>query len=380
MMKIGPDNRLKKLMFIFGTRPEAIKMAPVIMKCKKSTSSLRVINIVTAQHREMLDDILRLFSIRPEYDLNIMREGQSLEDVTIRSLRKLSEIIEYEKPDMILVQGDTTTTFIGALAGFYNKIPIGHIEAGLRTYDKYQPFPEEINRKLTTALADIHFPPTKRAAENLIQEGVPTSNIFVTGNTVIDALFEMTSRDYKFRKPLDRIVNHPGKLILVTAHRRENLGEPLNNICLALREITQTIENIQVLFAVHPNPKVRKIVLNVLHDYKSIHLLPPLNYQTFAHIMAKSHLILTDSGGIQEEAPSLGKPVLVLRNKTERPEAVEAGTVRLIGTDTRKIVEQVTILFQNENEYSRMAKAANPYGDGRASERIVKIILDKIKS
>jgi UDP-N-acetylglucosamine 2-epimerase (non-hydrolysing) len=379
MMKIGLDKRMKKLIFIFGTRPEAIKMAPVIMKCKKSTSSLRVINIVTAQHREMLDDILRLFRIQPEYDLNIMRENQSLEDVTVRSLKKLSKIIGYEKPDMILVQGDTTTTFIGALAGFYNKIPIGHIEAGLRTHDKYQPFPEEINRRLTTTLADIHFPPTKRAAENLIQEGVPAPNIFITGNTVIDALFEMTSRNYKFKKPLDRIVNHPGELILVTAHRRENLGEPLNRICLALKEITQTVKNIQILFAVHPNPKVRKIVLNALHDYKNIHLLPPLNYQTFAHIMAKSHLILTDSGGIQEEAPSLGKPVLVLRNKTERPEAVEAGTVKLVGTDTRKIVEEVTILFQNKKEYGRMAKAANPYGDGKASDRILQIILEKLK-
>lgn len=370
---------MKKLIFIFGTRPEAIKMAPVIMKCMKSMSSLSSINIVTAQHRDMLDDILRLFSIQPEYDLNIMRESQSLEDITVRSLKKLSKIIKCEKPDMILVQGDTTTTFIGALAGFYNKIPIGHIEAGLRTYDKYQPFPEEVNRKLTTALADIHFSPTKRAAENLIREGVPASKIFITGNTVIDALLEMISRNYKFKKPLDKIVNNNSNLILVTAHRRENLGEPLNNICLALKEITQTNKNIQILFAVHPNPKVHKIVFNALHNNRNIHLLPPLDYQTFAHIMAKSRLILTDSGGIQEEAPSLGKPVLVLRNKTERPEAVEAGTVKIIGTDTRKIVEETTILLENKNEYSRMAKALNPYGDGKASERIVKIILDKIK-
>jgi UDP-N-acetylglucosamine 2-epimerase (non-hydrolysing) len=379
MMRISPNKRMKKLIFIFGTRPEAIKMAPVIMKCKKSMSLLSSINIVTAQHRDMLDDILRLFSIQPEYDLNIMRESQSLEDITVRSLKKLSKIIKCEKPDMILVQGDTTTTFIGALAGFYNKIPIGHIEAGLRTYDKYQPFPEEVNRKLTTALADIYFSPTKRAAENLIREGIPPSKIFITGNTVIDALLEIISRNYKFKKPLDKIVNNNSNLILVTAHRRENLGEPLNNICLALKEITQTIKNIQILFAVHPNPKVRKIVFNVLHNNRNIHLLPPLDYQTFAHIMAKSRLILTDSGGIQEEAPSLGKPVLVLRNKTERPEAVEAGTVKIIGTDTRKIVEETTILLENKNEYGRMAKALNPYGDGKASDRIVKIILDKIK-
>jgi UDP-N-acetylglucosamine 2-epimerase (non-hydrolysing) len=378
-MVISPNNRMKKLIFIFGTRPEAIKMAPVIMKCKKSISLLSSINIVSAQHRDMLDDILRLFSIQPEYDLNIMRENQSLEDVTVRSLKKLSKIIKCEKPDMILVQGDTTTTFIGALAGFYNKIPIGHIEAGLRTYDKYQPFPEEINRKLTTALADIHFSPTKRAAENLIREGVPASKIFITGNTVIDALLEIISRNYKFKKPLDKIVNNNSNLILVTAHRRENLGEPLNNVCLALKEITQTIKNIKILFAVHPNPKVRKIVFNALHHNRNIHLLPPLDYQTFAHIMAKSRLILTDSGGIQEEAPSLGKPVLVLRNKTERPEAVEAGTVKIIGTDTRKIVKETTILLENKNEYGRMAKALNPYGDGKASDRIVQIILEKLK-
>jgi len=378
-MRVSSNNRIKKLIFIFGTRPEAIKMAPVIMKFKKSVSSIRAISIVTAQHRDMLDDILKLFNIQPEYDLNIMRESQSLEDVTIRSLKKLSKIVKFEKPDMILVQGDTTTTFIGALAGFYNKMPIGHIEAGLRTYDKYQPFPEEINRRLTTALADIHFSPTKRAAENLIQEGVPASKIFVTGNTVIDALLEIIGRNYKFKKPLDKIVNNNSNLILVTAHRRENLGEPLSNICLALKEIAQNIRNIQILFAVHPNPKVRKIVFNALHNNKSIHLLPALDYQTFAHLMAKSRLILTDSGGIQEEAPSLGKPVLVLRNKTERPEAVEAGTVKLIGTDTRKIVEETTILLENKNEYGRMAKALNPYGDGRASDRIVQIILEKLK-
>jgi UDP-N-acetylglucosamine 2-epimerase (non-hydrolysing) len=378
-MVVSPNNRMKKLIFIFGTRPEAIKMAPVIMKCKKSMSLLSSINIVTAQHRDILDDILRLFSIQPEYDLNIMRENQSLEDITVRSLKKLSKIIKCEKPDMILVQGDTTTTFIGALAGFYNKIPIGHIEAGLRTYDKYQPFPEEINRKLTTALADIHFSPTKRSAENLIREGVPASKIFITGNTVIDALLEIISRNYKFKKPLDKIVNNNSKLILVTAHRRENLGGPLNNVCLALKEITHTIKNIKILFAVHPNPKVRKIVFNALHHNRNIHLLPPLDYQTFAHIMAKSRLILTDSGGIQEEAPSLGKPVLVLRNKTERPEAVEAGTVKIIGTDTRKIVEETIILLENKDEYGRMAKALNPYGDGKASDRIVQIILEKLK-
>jgi UDP-N-acetylglucosamine 2-epimerase (non-hydrolysing) len=379
MLKVGSNHRMKKLIFIFGTRPEAIKMAPVIMKCKKSTNFLKVVNIVTAQHREMLDDILRLFSIRPEYDLNIMRENQSLEDVTVRSLKKLSQIIAIEKPDMILVQGDTTTTFIGALAGFYNKIPIAHIEAGLRTYDKYQPFPEETNRKLTTALADIHFPPTKRAAENLIREGIPTSDIFITGNTVIDALLEMIGRNYKFKKPLDKIFNRHSQYVLVTAHRRENLGEPLNRICSALKEIAQTVKNIQILFAVHPNPKVRKIVLNALRHHQNIHLLPPLDYQAFAHIMVKSHLILTDSGGIQEEAPSLGKPVLVLRNKTERPEAVEAGTVKLIGTDTTKIIEETRTLLENENEYVRMAKAVNPYGDGRASDRIVQIILEKLK-
>ena len=369
---------MKKILFIFGTRPEAIKMAPVIKKFKDYINLFKTIVVVTAQHRDMLDQILKIFHIKPDYDLNIMQKNQSLEDITIRSLKRLTKIIQLEKPKMILVQGDTTTTFVGALAGFYNKIPVGHIEAGLRTYDKFQPFPEEINRKLTTVLADIHFAPTKSAAENLKKEGIPSSQIFVTGNTVIDALLEVVGQNYKFKSPLKEIINNNCKLILVTTHRRENFGKPLKNICLALNEITQEFEDVQILFSVHPNPKVRNVVLNVLHNNKKIHLFPPLDYVTFAHLMAKAYLILTDSGGIQEEAPSLGKPVLVLRNKTERLEAIEAGTVKLVGTNVKKIIEETSKLLKDESEYNKMAKAVNPYGDGKAAERIFNIICGKL--
>lgn len=364
---------MKKIMFIFGTRPEAIKMAPIIRKFQHSISVFKPIVVVTAQHRDMLDQILELFHIKPDYDLNIMQKNQSLEDITIRSLKRLTKIIRVEKPKMILVQGDTTTTFIGALTGFYNKIPVGHIEAGLRTYDKFQPFPEEINRKLTTVLADFHFAPTKRAAENLKKEGISPSQIFVTGNTVIDALLQLANRKYVFRKPLDKVIN--SKFILVTTHRRENFGKPLKNICLALQKIVEIFNDLQIVFSVHPNPNVRRIVFSILKNNKKIHLLPPLEYETFVHIMAKAHLILTDSGGIQEEAPSLGKPVLVLREKTERPEALEAGTVKIIGTDFERIIKKTCLVLENKDIYAQMSKAINPYGDGKASERIVKIIM-----
>jgi UDP-N-acetylglucosamine 2-epimerase (non-hydrolysing) len=365
---------MEKIIFIFGTRPEAIKMAPVIRKFQHSASLFKPVIIVTAQHREMLDQILKTFQINPDYDLNIMQKNQSLEDITICSLKKLTDIIRLENSKMILTQGDTTTTFVGALAGFYNKILVGHIEAGLRTYDKFQPFPEEMNRKLTTALADIHFAPTKSAAESLKKEGVPQSQIFVTGNTVIDALLEVVSRRHTFRNPLDKIINKNKRLILVTAHRRESFGNPLKNICSALKELVQRFNDVQILFPVHPNPKVHNIVFSILNNDKKIYLSPPLDYETFAHIMTKAYLILTDSGGIQEEAPSLGKPVLVLRDKTERPEAVEAGTVKLVGTSTKKILQESSELLENQTEYNRMATTINPYGDGRAAERIVNII------
>jgi len=365
-------------MFIFGTRPEAIKMVPLMKKFNDCKDIFKPVIVVTAQHRDMLDQVLELFHIKPDYDLGIMQINQSIEDVTTRCLTKLSEVIQLEKPKMILVQGDTTTTFVGALAAYYNKIPVGHIEAGLRSYDKFQPFPEEINRKLTTVLTDIHFAPTNSAAENLKNEGIQSHKIFVTGNTVIDTLLEIVKREYEFESSLYKILNNASKLVLVTAHRRESFGKPLKNICFALKKIAQTVEDIQILFPVHPNPKVIKTVYKYINNNEKLHVVPPLDYETFVHVMNKSYLILTDSGGIQEEAPSLGKPVLVLRNKTERPEAVEAGTVKLVGTDAKKIIDETLNLMGNEVEYKQMARAINPYGDGKAGERIFKIISNKI--
>lgn len=363
----------KKIMFIFGTRPEAIKMVPLIKQFRTHQDMFESIIVVTAQHREMLDQILRLFNVKPNYDLNVMRADQTLEDVTIRCLKKLSEVIELELPNMILVQGDTTTTFIGALAAYYKRIPIGHIEAGLRSDDKYQPFPEEINRKLTTVLTDIHFAPTQSAADNLLRGGVPIKNIFVTGNTVIDALLQIASRNYKFRDPLDKIINNKKRLIMVTAHRRESFGKPLEDICIALEEIVKAAPDVEIVFPVHPNPRVNETVYRNVNN-NHVHLVRPLDYETFIHLMKECCLILTDSGGIQEEAPSLGKPVLVLREKTERPEAIEAGVAKLIGTNRRNIIIETLKLLTNPDEYERMAKPANPYGDGRAAERIFRII------
>jgi UDP-N-acetylglucosamine 2-epimerase (non-hydrolysing) len=365
-------------MFIFGTRPEAIKMAPVIRKITDNSAIFEPVIVVTAQHREMLDQILALFKIRPSHDLRIMQENQSIEDVVVRCLNKLSEIILSEKPAMVLVQGDTTTTFVGALAAYYNKVTVGHLEAGLRTNDKFQPFPEEINRKLTTVLTDFHFAPTKSAAENLRNNGIPPNQIFVTGNTVIDALLDIVGRKYTFEKSINNIINRNTRFILVTAHRRDNFGKPLKHICIALKEIVQKIHDIEIIFPVHPNPKVVETVYRFMNNNTKIHLLSPLDYQTFVHVMDKSHLILTDSGGVQEEAPSLGKPVLVLRNKTERPEAIEAGTVKLVGTDSNKIISEALDLLTNEQKYNQMARAINPYGDGKASQRISNIISDKI--
>jgi len=367
-----------KIMFIFGTRPEAIKMAPVIKRMMVESDIFKPIVVVTAQHREMLDQILDLFHIKPDYDLDIMKENQSIEEVTIRCLKQLSYIIKSECPNMVLVQGDTTTTFAGSLASYYNEIQVGHIEAGLRSFDKFQPFPEEINRKMTTVLSDTHFSPTKSAAMNLIHEGIPSHDIFVTGNTVIDALLEVVNREYKFTKSLNKIINSGNKFILVTTHRRENLGRPLEQICFALNEIVKRVGDFHIIFPVHRNPKVAKIVYSSLNNNSKIHLLSPLDYESFVHVMNKSHLILSDSGGVQEEAPSLGKPVLVFRNKTERPEAVEAGTVKLVGTDANKIINETLNLLKNEDEYLKMAKTINPYGDGKASGRIVEIIYKKL--
>lgn len=365
-------------MFIVGTRPEAIKMAPIIKKFQKLTNFCRLVVVVTAQHRHLLDQTLKIFHINPNYDLNIMQENQCLEEVTIRSLKKLSEIIHIENPKAIFVQGDTTTTFVGALAGFYNKIIVCHVEAGLRTYDKFQPFPEEINRRLTSIIADIHFTPTNSSAENLKKEGISLSRIFVTGNTVIDALLEVINRKYVFNNHLEKIINSKNRVILVTTHRRENFGNPMKNICLAIKKISELFEDVEILFPVHPNPEVKSTADNILGDNRKIHLIPPMDYEAFAHTMNKVHLIMTDSGGIQEEAPSLGKPVLVLRHKTERPEAVKAGTVKIIGTDKEKIIEETSKLLTNNSEYQRMARSVNPYGDGKAAERIFDIVHSKI--
>lgn len=366
---------IKKVICIFGTRPEAIKMAPVIKVLEESTK-LKVITVVTAQHREMLDQVLRLFNIEPQYDLNIMETNQSITDITIRVLKGFEAILLKEQPDLVLVHGDTTTTLAASLAAFYRQIPIGHIEAGLRTYHKYSPYPEEMNRKLTGCLADLHFAPTLTAKKALLKEGVNSEIITVTGNTVIDALLQTIKRDFYFKSALLNGIDYQTrKVILVTAHRRENLGEPLGDIFSAIREIIDRNEDLEVIFPVHPNPKVRKLAEEILGDSERVHLIGPLDYEPFVNLMNRCYLILTDSGGIQEEAPALGKPVLVLRETTERPEAVEAGTVKLIGTNKDHIIRETELLLDDHQEYEKMAKAVNPYGDGKAAERIMQRVL-----
>lgn len=363
-----------KVATVFGTRPEAIKVAPVLQALDRR--GLDSIVIVTAQHREMLDQVLSLFSINPDYDLDIMLQKQDLFDISLNALQGLQSLLEKEKPDFLLVQGDTTTTFIAALAAFYLKIKIGHIEAGLRTFDKNNPFPEEMNRQLTSKLTDFHFAPTEIAQKNLEGEGVPTGNIFITGNTVIDALLTTVRDDYSFTEPpLDKIDFINRKVILITAHRRESWGEPLQNICLAVKKLAESYPDIEVIFSVHLNPRVQQVARSVLDGIERVHLINPLDYEPFVQLMNKSYLILTDSGGIQEEAPSLGKPVLVLREVTERPEAITAGTAKIVGRDTNRIVIETSLLLSNQNEYRKMAKAKNPYGDGKAAGRIVEIIL-----
>lgn len=359
-----------KILVVFGTRPEAIKMAPVIQELKRFPEEFRCCVAVTAQHREMLDQVLRLFAIEPEYDLNIMRPGQSLEEVTIRALEGLTGVLDRERPDMVLVHGDTTTTFVAALAAFYRQTAVGHVEAGLRTRDKYAPYPEEMNRRLTGALADLHFAPTAQARENLLREAVPPDSIYVTGNTVIDALKATVKEDYVFTDATLAALDFRKRLLLVTAHRRENWGEPLEEIFTALREIKGYYEDVEIVFPVHKNPKVRQTAERILQGCPGIHLIEPLDYEPFANLLARSYLVLTDSGGLQEEAPSLGKPVLVLREVTERPEAVQAGTVRLVGTGRERIVAAVRELLENRQSYLQMARAVNPYGDGLAAKRI----------
>lgn len=361
-----------KVMAVFGTRPEAIKMAPVILELRKFPAEFETTVAVTAQHREMLDQVLALFKIQPDFDLNIMLAGQTLFDITSRALLGLNEILSEVKPDIVLVHGDTTTTFTGALAAFYHQIAVGHVEAGLRTGNKFSPFPEEINRKLTSALADLNFAPTETARKNLLREGVSAEKIFVTGNTVIDALQQTVRADFTFA---DKFLNElSSRVILVTTHRRENLGEPMRNVYRALKKILAEFPDAEIIFPVHKNPKVREIVAAELGNVAQVHLIEPLDYEPFANLMSRATLILTDSGGVQEEAPALGKPVLVLRETTERPEAVSAGTVKLVGTDTDKIYGAARLLLNDAGEYSKMANAVNPYGDGKAARRIVQAL------
>lgn len=363
-----------KVMTIFGTRPEAIKMAPVV-KALEAAEDMESIVTVTAQHREMLDQVLHLFSITSDYDLNIMSQGQTLYDVTCKALLGLQGVLKEAKPDVVLVHGDTTTTFVGALAAFYEGIPVGHVEAGLRTGNIYSPFPEEMNRKLTGAIGTYHFAPTSTSESNLLKENINPAHLYVTGNTVIDALQTTVQTDYTFKEELLNQIDYiNNKVILVTTHRRENLGDPMRNVYEAIRDIINEQEDVEVIFPMHRNPKVRNIVQDVLGHMDRVHLIEPLEYEPFANLMARTYLIMTDSGGIQEEAPSLGKPVLVLRDTTERPEAVEAGTVKLVGTDKESVYRTATELLMNETAYLAMSNAVNPYGDGLASDRIVQAL------
>lgn len=365
-----------KVMTVFGTRPEAIKMAPVVLELKKYPDLITPIVAVTAQHRDMLDQVLNLFNIKPDYDLNIMAQGQTLFDITTKAMNGLNEVLSKEKPDIVLVHGDTTTTFAGALAAYYHETAVGHVEAGLRTYNKYSPFPEEMNRKLTGVIADLHFAPTDTASGNLKAEGTKEDKIFVTGNTVIDALHKTVTDDFKFDdEKLANIDYENKRIILVTTHRRENLGEPMRHVYKALKDIVNEFDDVEIVFPVHKNPKVREVVNEELGNIEAVYLIDPLDYEPFANLMHRAFLVLTDSGGIQEEAPSLGKPVLVLRDTTERPEAVKAGTVKLIGTERQKVYEETKYLLTDHDEYQRMANTCNPYGDGKASKRIIETIL-----
>lgn len=361
-----------KVMTIFGTRPEAIKMAPLVQELHKYPEQIESIVTVTAQHRQMLDQVLEIFQIRPNYDLNIMKDRQTLKDVTIHALDGLDEIMKKEKPDLVLVHGDTTTTFVASLAAFYNQVKVGHVEAGLRTWNKYSPFPEEMNRQMTGVIADLHFSPTQKAAENLLQENKREDKIFITGNTAIDALKTTVSSTYE-----SEILNRVGadRLILVTAHRRENLGEPMRQMFRAIKRLVEEHNDIQVVYPVHLNPAVQEVAADVLGNHQRIHLINPLGVLDFHNFASRAYMILTDSGGVQEEAPSLGVPVIVLRDTTERPEGIAAGTLKLAGTSEEKIYKLASKLLNDEVEYQKMSKASNPYGDGKASARIVETIL-----
>lgn len=363
-----------KVMSIFGTRPEATKMAPLIKALEKNEEFESII-CVTAQHRQMLDQVLEIFDLKPDYDLDIMTQRQTLTDITVKSLQGLERVMAEAKPDLVLVHGDTTTTFAGSLAAFYSGIKLGHVEAGLRTYDKLQPFPEEMNRRLTGAMADLHFSPTKLAKEHLLKENIAEYNIFITGNTAVDCLKTTIEDNFRFDvEELNKIDFKNKRVITMTAHRRENLGEPLENICKAVLKIVENYEDVEVVYAVHFNPAVREVAFRILGNHSRIHLIDPVDIKNMHNLMNLSYLVLTDSGGLQEEVPSMGKPVVVLRNVTERPEGVEAGTLRLAGVEMDEIYNQTTELLDNKESYNKMVASKNPFGDGYAAERIVEAI------
>lgn len=359
-----------KIMTIFGTRPEAIKMAPLI-KAIENDERFESIVTVTAQHRQMLDQVMDIFDLKADYDLNIMKDGQTLTDITSRVIKELDSVLVEAKPDIILVHGDTTTTFAASIAGFYHQIKIGHVEAGLRTWNKYSPFPEEMNRQLTDTLADIYFAPTVMSKSNLLKEGRPEESIFITGNTIIDAM-EYTIKQNYSNELLDNLAGK--RIILVTMHRRENLGQPMTNVFKAINRLVEKFEDVHIVFPMHKNPKVRKNAEETLSDSEQVHLIEPLDVIDFQNFSNNSYMILSDSGGVQEEAPSLGVPVLVLRDTTERPEGIEAGTLKLVGTEEDKVFEEATLLLSDKEEYEKMSQASNPYGDGNASERILDAI------
>ncbi len=364
-----------KVLVVFGTRPEAVKMAPVVKALKKDKDTFESKICVTAQHRDMLDQVLRIFDIEPDYDLDIFERGQTLTQITCRALAGLEEVIEDFKPGLILVQGDTTTVFSGALAAFYHQVKIGHVEAGLRSGNLYSPYPEEANRMMTGVLTDFHFAPTETSRDNLLREGFDEKRIFITGNTSIDALSWVIDENYKFEEEIINNIDFKNKkVILLTAHRRENIGKPMENIFSALKDIAEENKDVEIIYPMHLNPKVREIADKIFKGMKSVHLIEPLDYLPFTNLMNKCYLVVTDSGGVQEEAPSLGKPVLVVRRETERPEGIQAGTAKLAGTDRDNIYKELNILLNNEDEYKKMANAVNPYGDGKAADYIVEAI------
>ncbi|MCE5199211.1 MAG: UDP-N-acetylglucosamine 2-epimerase (non-hydrolyzing) [Armatimonadota bacterium] len=366
-----------KILAVCGTRPDTVKMAPVVLELKKHPQEAELVLAVTGQHREMLEQVLHAFKLQPDFDLNIMSARQTLAQISTRALEGLDRVIDEVKPDLVLAQGDTSTTFIASLAAFYHKVPFGHVEAGLRTDNKYNPFPEEMNRRLTGVIADLHFAPTEQSRMNLLKEGVRDDVVFVTGNTVIDALLSIAAGDYHFDDERVRAAAESGKMILLTAHRRENWGDPMRDICTAVKRILARNPDFTVVFPVHKNPIVRDVVFPELQAEQRVILIEPPEYVPFVHMIKSAYIVLTDSGGVQEEAPSLGKPVLVLRTTTERPEGVDAGSAKLVGTDVNTIVTEAQKLLTDSAAYSAMAEAKNPYGDGHAAERIWEIIRSR---